>query len=322
MNWMRAQALILLLPPCMGYELNQTAPSKQPRILLPLNLEKTPPAHVLLSELQYYIGNDRDDNYSSNARAIKHHLEVLKEHYPSEAKSFIDQMPIWTHSEHFLERLPRFFLDTLVEMQWRVHPQALRVALNKLDSLLPQDPMDMIDCAAGKPMGQIIRLLALQKATGLKDIATKYSKSQDLDLSYAAHCALLQLNNLPEPTVADLVQKYWKIHKSADMQVLTVEQRYMATLVTVNEGAMKGAFEDWVSVESVLHAMEYLEELQLPDYARALQYFITQDPQTEQECLVTGDDLHMASITYSCLAQPSPRNIIAERLIHLNPPAR
>ncbi len=319
MNYLQAQALILLISPCMGLELDLPLQSKQPRILLPLDLQKTPPAKVLLDELLYYLKNDKDGNYQSNARAIKHHLELLHQHYPSEAKVFIDQMPIWTHSEHFLERLPRFFLDTLVEMKWQVHPEALRVALNKLDSLLPQDPLDMIDCAAGKPMGQIIRLLSIQDAKCLKELAQKYSHSQDQDLSYAAQCALLHLVGLPEPNVAEMVTQYWGIQKRFDLERLPVELRYMAILITVNEGAMKGEFEPWVDVSIVLQAMEYLEELKLEEYAQALQCFIHEDPDTKEEMLVTGDELHMASIEYSCLAQPSPRKLIAARLLHLSP---
>ncbi|MFI3243250.1 MAG: hypothetical protein R3Y56_03235 [Akkermansia sp.] len=319
MNWMRFQTLLLLFSPCMGIEPNLPVPSKQPRILLPLDLDKAPPAKVLLDELIYYIQNDKDGNYRSNARAIKHHLEVLQQHYPTQAEQFINQMPIWTHSEHFLERLPRFFLDTLVEMNWHVHPDALRIALNKLGSLLPQDPLDMIDCAAGKPMGQIVRLLTIQQASGLKEIAEQYSHSQDQDLSYAAQCALLSLAGLPEPTVSALVSNYWGINNRFDLQALPVEQRNMAILITVNEGAMKGAFEDWVNAQTILQAMEYLKELHLPDYAQALQCFIVRNPTTQQEELVTGDELHMASIEYSCLAQPAPRNIIAARLLKLCP---
>ncbi len=318
MNWIRLTALIPLLSPCMGLELNQPTPSKQPRILLPLDLRETPPAKILLDELLYYLRNDKDGNYHSNARAIKHHLDILQQHYPVQARQYINQMPIWTHSEHFLERLPRFFLDTLVEMKWQVHPEALRVALNKLDSLLPQGPLDMIDCAAGKPMGQLIRLLSIQQAQGLKDIAQKYSQSQDQDLSYAAQCALLNLAGLPEPTVAALVEQHWGIQEGADLAHLSPEQRNMAVLVTVNEGAMKGEFEDWVDVKTIHQAMEYLEKLELPEYAQALQCFITTNQASNEEELVSGDELHMASIEYSCLAQPSPRNIIAARLLQLS----
>ncbi len=319
MNWNHAQLILLAISPCLGAEIHQTMLSRQPRILLPLDLEKVPPAKVLLDELQYYLSNDRDDNYHSNTRAIKHHLDVLKENYPDEARNFINQMSIWSHSEHFLERLPRFFLDYLVEIKWKVHPEALGVALNKLDTLLPQGPMDMIDCAAGKPMGQIITLLAQQKAAGLLEIATKYAHSQDQDLSYAANCALLSLANLPEPTVKKLVQNYWGIHQAKDLNRLSREKQDMAILITVNEGAMKGEFESWVDVNIIIRAMNYLHQLQLTSYAQALQCFIVQNQQTQVNEFITGDDLHMASIEYSCLAQPSPRNIIAEQLLKLYP---
>lgn len=317
MNVLRVQCLLLLICPCMGLELATPARSEQPRILLPLNLDKVPPAKVLLDELKYYLGNDGDNNYGSNTRAIEHHLLLLQEHYPEEAQDYVSQMPIWTHSEHFLERLPRFFLDTLVELKWRVHPDALEVALNKLNSLLPQDPHDMIDCAAGKPMGQIIRLLAAQRAKGIEAKAMHYTQSQDQDLAYAAYCALLSLQDMAEPTVAELVQQHWAIKQASDLAQLSEEEAAIAKLITVHEGALTGEFESWVSVDLIVDAMDYLQTLQLPDYAEALACFIHKDEQSGQETLVSGDDLHMASIEYSCLAQPSPRNIIAKRLLDL-----
>lgn len=317
MKLLRAQLLLLLIPPCMGLELAQTVLSTQPRILLPLDLDKVPPAKVLLDELKYYLGNDGDSNYGSNTRAIKHHLLLLQEHYPEQAQDYISQMPIWTHSEHFLERLPRFFLDMLVELKWRVHPDALGIALNKLNSLLPQDPLDMIDCAAGKPMGQIIRLLAEQRADGIEAKALLYTQSQDQDLAYAAYCALLSLQGMAEPTVADLVQHHWCIQRASDLNKLSTEEADIATLVTVNEGALEGEFESWVTADIIKDSMSYLITLQLPDYAEALACFIHRDEASGQEMLVSGDDLHMASIEYSCLAQPSPRNIIAKKLLEL-----
>lgn len=319
MNLRHAQFLFLLLPPCLAQVAPLPTTAQQPRILLPLNLESVPPAKVLLDELRFYLGNDGDNNYESNTRAIKHHLLLLQEHYPEEAQAYINQMSIWTHSEHFLERLPRFFLDTLHELRWKVHPDALGVALKKLDSLLPQDPHDMIDCAAGKPMGQIIRLLAAQQAAGTESIAKRYTKSQDQDLSYAAYCALLSLQGLPEPTVEGIVRDFWGITCLKDLEKLGAEAEAMAKLIAVNEGALLGEFEAWVNAQVIADAMDYLRSWELHDYADALSCFITKDEASQKKILVTGDELHMASIEYSCLAQPSPRNIIAKRLLELAP---
>ncbi len=115
------------------------------------------------------------------------------------AQQYILSFNYWEHGEHFLEEVPALMLRALAELEWDVSPQALRTALEKLDSMLPGSPDEMIDCDAAQPMSILLTMLVRSEGDRAEPLIQKYADCNEANLAYTAHRIMLQRQSLPAP---------------------------------------------------------------------------------------------------------------------------
>ncbi len=116
------------------------------------------------------------------------------------AKEYVHNLHYWKHGEHFLEEIPSYVLDALNLLEWEVDGQDLRKALQKLDTMLPSSPDEMIDCDAARPMGQLLEMLERNEGDQVLPLIDKYTKCNEANLAYMAYRLLLKRRGLPTPT--------------------------------------------------------------------------------------------------------------------------
>ncbi len=231
----------------------------------------------------------------------------------SVAYSSVDALESWTHSEHFLEYHPGLFLDVLVDLKWPVRDDRLRIAIEKLESLLPTNKKDMIDCAAGKPLGKLLQLLAYQKKADAHADIEKYRRSPDPYLSYAAQLAALELRRRPKPTLSELVRKHWQINTAHDLSRLSEPQRLIAECIAAHDGALAGVFVDWMPAERIRETALYWKAKGFPHHAAALLRFLSEDQQSISD---DAAQIYHARDHYRNLEKRGPLYIVAEDLIN------
>ncbi len=263
--------------------------------------------------LQYLLCHGQFDPAEKTRREFYAVLVYMLKLNEAIAYSSVDALEYWTHSEHFLEYRPSLFLDVLVELKWPVRTDLLRSAIKKLESLLPTNKKDMIDCAAGRPLGKLLQLLAYQDKIKAQSEIEKYRRSPDPYLSYAAQLAALELRHRPKPTLNELVRKHWQVHSARDLAELSHPQRLIAECIAAHDGALEGHFVDWMSAAKIRETAQYWKAKGFPLHAAALLQFLSAD---QQHISQDAAQIYKARDNYRNIEKRGPLYIVAEDLIN------
>ncbi len=273
----------------------------------------TPIAHeLLLRHLKLLLSDSTycsDENISLEMRAC---LLFMRAQNRLRAQEAVNNLHYWKHSEHFLEYRPALFLLELVRLRWTVQDGQLRRAIAKLESLLPANDSDMIDCAAGKPLAHLLQLLAQQQRYDATTELTRFKNSADPHLSYAAQCAILELNQLPIPTLTKLVEEHWNVHDQEDLSKLSDIQRHISIAIAAHEGARSGEFVHWFTPAMLLDVAKNWEEGDFKLHAHALLRYLAQD---QSEFTDDENVKRQARDEYTRIEKKAPISEIAEALI-------
>lgn len=136
-------------------------------------------------------------------------LNFMRTAYPEKTYAYVNNMLYWEHGEHFLEEVPAALLSDLHSLNWPVNPGKLRLALDKLNAMLPVTQNEMIDCYAARPMGQLLELLTKQEGVRALPDLKRYAEAYDPELAAAALRLQLHLAGLPTPdSIAQLPANY------------------------------------------------------------------------------------------------------------------
>lgn len=126
-------------------------------------------------------------------------LDFMRLTEPEKIYSYINELNYWEHGEHFLEEIPGLLLSELHRINWPVNPGKLRLALSKLNTMLPTSKDDMIDCYAAGPMIQLLDLLVAQEGERAMADVIKCTESHDPDLAENALRLQLKLSGKTPP---------------------------------------------------------------------------------------------------------------------------
>lgn len=136
---------------------------------------------------------------TGNNGNLRSYLSFLREAEPVKAESYINSLPLWEHSEHFLEEPPMNLLRELHNLHWQVTASRLKTALEKLERMLPHSQDDMIECDAAKPMAYLLDMLIEQQGAEQSQAWIKRcAASFDPELSTCALNHLLRMKGLPD----------------------------------------------------------------------------------------------------------------------------
>ena len=206
-------------------------------------------------------------------------LNFMRNANARKAEAYVDKMPLWKNSEHFLEETPLLLLHCLHCLHWQVSPANLSAALNKLEKMLPENELDMIDCTAGSIMALLLDLeffnSSISHSKALQR-ATRYTKVYDPALAAAALMHLLEDKGLPTPRqLADETPEPSGL--AGNFANLFRVDAYLS----MREDARQSDAEP--TAEQLTRAAETLRLLKLPRHARAVeQYMDPGQAETEQ----------------------------------------
>lgn len=146
----------------------------------------------------------RDSLSSIPDGALGDCLDFMRLAEPDKTYQYINGLNFWEHGEHFLEELPSLLLRDLHRLNWPVNPGKLRLALQKLNSMLPTSKDDMIDCYAAGPMAMLLELLVAQEGERAWEDVKRCANAHDPDLAQAALRIQLKLQGLTPPDEMEL----------------------------------------------------------------------------------------------------------------------
>ena len=150
--------------------------------------------------LQDYLSRDTLRKMPTGAMGIC--LDFMRTTHPEKTCTYVNNMHFWEHGEHFLEEVPGALLQDLHRLNWPVNPGQLRLALDKLNAMLPMTREEMIDCYAARPMALLLELLTNQEGMRALPDLVRYSKAYDPELAAAALRLRLRLAGIQAPDTA------------------------------------------------------------------------------------------------------------------------
>lgn len=219
---------------------------------------------------------------------------------------FVNKLPLWEHGEHFLEEIPERLLVALCELQWEVETDNLKKALRKLESMLPVEEGDMIDCYAAYPMGQILEMLSRQDAAATTELLQQYTASPDPDMAYTAYKLLLQQQKLPLPEPGPLCEK---LNLSGGIDALPPEQKKLLECTIVDEAMRKDNIQN-ISPAMAERVCNYFREMKLDAYADIVDSVLG-----ENRIITPEEGLYEACSTYREGRTAPPRLILARFIL-------
>ncbi len=238
--------------------------------------------------------------------ALRDCLAFLRVADRARIEEWVNQNPLWEHSEHFLEEIPERFLSALCELNWAVEPVRLRQALDKLDTMLPKAQEDMIECFAGIPMSQLLSMLTTVDAAAAAPLLQSYANSRDSTLAAEALCLQLDQKRLPRPTPQVLEAR---LQPQAKDGTLSPEQTNLLELARV-DAAVSSA--NWAGVDAAMarRVQEELRRLGLFHHADLLSLLIENNSITTD-----ADALAEVRSAWSDPAVTSPQVVMARCLL-------
>ncbi len=249
----------------MQLRLAQAGYSTNPFSLDYLKRRYCKPAYPrVMEQLLTYLSAETSSHIP--AGAMQDTLAFLRMADEEASAAYINSLTLWEHGEHFLEEIPERLLVALRELQWEVEQQNLIKALSKLETMLPVEEGDMIDCYAAYPMGQILEIMLRQDAAATAGWLKKYTASPDPDMAYTAYRILLQQNKLPLPEPGPLCETF---DLSQGMEALPADQKKILECALVDE-AMRSENMKHINPEMIARVQDYFREMNLGTYADIL----------------------------------------------------
>ncbi len=238
--------------------------------------------------------------------ALRDCLAFLRIADREKIEGWVNSNPLWEHSEHFLEEIPERFLAALCELNWSVAPASLRMALDKLDTMLPKAKDDMIECFAGIPMSQLLRMLHAADAAAAEPLLSEYAESRDSTLAAEALCLQLERQRLPRPEPQALEARFLPLGPDGG---LSAEQVALLELSRVDAAAGNA---DWAGVDAAMarRVQAELRRLGLAHHAELLSLIIENETITSD-----ADALAEVRSAWSDPAVTSPQVKMARCLL-------
>lgn len=147
--------------------------------------------------LQHYLS--QDTLRKTPPGAMGDCLDFMRTAFPEKTYTYVNNMLFWEHGEHFLEEVPGALLRDLHRLNWPINPGKIRLALEKLNAMLPVTNEEMIDCYAARPMGQLLELLTNQEGNRALPDLRRYAGAYDPELAAAALRLQLRLAGITPP---------------------------------------------------------------------------------------------------------------------------
>lgn len=219
------------------------------------------------------------------------------------AHAFVNNLPLWQHGEHFLEELPAEFLHSLVQLGWQVNPGKLRLALQKLNSMLPDRQDDMIDCSAADPMEHLLELLVNQEGKRALPDLQKYAASYDPELVQAVLRLELKLNGITPPDELD--------EEPQDADTAALREVLLADSA-LHRGSLEG-----LNAANLMRVADYLEREGLKEHAEIFRSMVEED-----EMIATETSMPAIRAAYDDLNEERPRVRLLRKLLPQAPAAR
>ena len=213
-----------------------------------------------------------------------------------QAHACVNGLPLWLHGEHFLEEMPAALLNSLTELQWKVNPGKLRLALEKLNSMLPTTQGDMIDCFAAEPMGQLLELLVLQEGERALPDLQRYARSYDPELVQLSLRLQLRLKGVALPDEQEEAPP-------------DPELQQLREVLLTDSALHYGSTADF-QAETLLRVADYLAKIDLPEHAEIIRSMVE-----EGELIVTEASLPSVRARYEELREERPRVRLLRRLL-------
>ncbi len=283
----------------------QAAHTKHEGSLAYLSRRYCAPAYDRVFErLQRYLRAESSAHLPPSA--LRDCLAFLRVADRKKIEEWVNSNPLWEHSEHFLEEIPERFLAALCELNWSVEPARLRMALDKLDTMLPKAKEDMIECFAGIPMSQLLRMLNSVDAASAEPLLLSYADSRDSTLAAEALCLQLEKKRLPRPEPQALEARLLPLGANA---TLSPEQVNLMELARVDAAASSA---NWAGVDAAMarRVQVELRRLGLTHHAELLSLLIENNSITTD-----ADALAEVRSAWSDPAVPSPQVVMARNLL-------
>ncbi len=263
-----------------------------------------PAYNRVFERLQRYLRAESSAHLPPSA--LRDCLAFLRVADRQRIEEWVNQNPLWEHSEHFLEEIPERFLSALCELNWSVEPSRLHLALEKLDTMLPKTKEDMIECFAGIPMSQLLSMLNAEDAVAAEPLLQQYAESRDSTLAAEALCLQLERQGLPRPEPRALESRLLPLGEEG---ALSAEQQNLLELSRVDAAAGSA---DWAGLDATTarRVQAELRRVGLAHHADLLSLLIENNSITTD-----ADALAEVRSAWSDPAVPSPQVLMARTLL-------
>lgn len=225
-------------------------------------------------------------------------LDFMRVAEPEKTYGYINGLNYWEHGEHFLEEMPGLLLRDLHRLNWPVNPGNLRLALQKLHSMLPTSKDDMIDCDAAGPMIQLLHLLTAQEGIRAMDDVRKCTEAHDPNLAQAALRLQMKLAGLTPPDEIDTQ------HNNLPEELNDIR----ATLRT--DAALRYCEPDIITGEMLQQAIKCCRQHGMPLRAELLQTL-----QEDKRLPLTPAAMPAISTAYNEIRESSPSVVLLRYLL-------
>ncbi len=263
------------------------------------------PAYERVFErLQRYLRAESSSHLPPGA--LRDCLAFLRVADRKRIEDWVNANPLWEHSEHFLEEIPEHFLTALYELNWAVDSARLRLALGKLDTMLPKVKEDMIECFAGISMSQLLGMLNTVDPAAAEPLLQQYADCRDSTLAAEALCLQLERKGLPRPEPRVLEARLLPQREDG---TLSPEQQSLLELARVDAAASQA---DWTGVDAATarRVQAELRRLSLNHHADLLSLLIENNSITTD-----ADALAEVRSAWSDPAVTSPQVLMARCLL-------
>ncbi len=258
----------------------------------------------VFARLQRYLRAESSARLPENA--LRDCLAFLRVADSERIGAWVNKHALWEHSEHFLEEVPERFLEALCELDWRVDPVRLRLALKKLDATLPHAQEDMIDCFSGLPMARLLHMLASVEPAKVEPLLKEYADARDSTLAAEALRLQLARRQLPPPEEEAMRSRFSPLGENG---ALSQDQTDLLEIARVDAAASRARW-DGVDAATVRRVQERLRELGLGHHADLLSLLVEGES-------ITSDEAALAEVqaAWTDPAEPSPQMLLARTLL-------